>query len=97
VLDRRIGRNELDSIQTLRAIGDAQDEYARSAGRQGAFRVYARRLFSTPGQRDGLFWPTTADEPPSPLGPLAAAGGYAPRPANVALSWHGVWHSTVER
>jgi len=46
LVDRRIGRNELDTIQTLLAIVDAQDEYAGTAGRQGAFRTYARRFFS---------------------------------------------------
>ncbi len=95
IITRRIGRNELDTIQTLRAIVDAQDDYARSAGRQGAFMAYARRFFSTPGTRDGLFWETDEGEPPSPLGPLAAAasaGGYgtnrpgdAPRPYNGYL------------
>jgi Protein of unknown function (DUF2950) len=91
LVDRRIGRNELDTIEVLRAIVAAQEEYARTVGRQGAFRAYARRFFSTPGTRDGLYWPTSDREPESPLGPLAAAasaGGYggartdreAPRP-----------------
>jgi hypothetical protein len=85
LIDRRIGRNELDTIEVLRAIAAAQEEYAATAGRQGGFRLYARRFFSTPGERDGLYWPGL---PESPLGPLAAqasAGGYArgndgPRP-----------------
>ncbi len=93
ILDRRIGRNELDTIQALRAIADAQDEFARGAGRQGAFSTYARRFFSTPGQRDGLFWPTATNEPPSPLGPFvaaASAGGYAqPRPGDRPQPYHG--------
>ncbi|WP_431284224.1 DUF2950 domain-containing protein [Humitalea sp. 24SJ18S-53] len=79
IIDRRIGRNELDTIQALYAIVEAQDEYAATVGRQGAFRAYARRFFSTPGTHDGLFWATGPDEPESPLGPLAAAastGGY---------------------
>lgn len=80
IVDRRIGRNELDTIQTLLAIADAQVDFARTAGREGPFRAYARRFFSTAGQRDGLFWPSAAGEAPSPLGPLVAAasqGGYA--------------------
>lgn len=93
VIDRRIGRNELDTIETLRAIADAQHDYARSAGRSGAFLAYARRFFSTPGQRDGLFWPTAEDEPPSPLGPLvaaASAGGYArPQPGDAPQPLRG--------
>ena len=81
--DRRIGRNELDTVEVLHAIVDAQDEYARTAGRQGAFQSYARRFFSTPGTRNGLYWPAAEGEPESPLGPLvaaASAGGYR-RPA----------------
>ncbi|WP_237217470.1 DUF2950 domain-containing protein [Falsiroseomonas oryziterrae] len=101
VIDRRIGRNELDTIETLRAIGDAQDEYARDAGRQGAFRAYARRFFSTPGQRDGLFWPTAQGEPPSPLGPfvaVASAGGYAPRrEGDAPQPFHGYLFRILER
>jgi hypothetical protein len=79
LVDRRIGRNELDTIETLRAIVEAQRDYARTAGRQGGFRAYARRFFSTPGARDGLFWASAEGEPESPLGPLlaaASAGGY---------------------
>jgi hypothetical protein len=78
--DRRIGRNELGTIQVLRAIVAAQDNYAREAGRHGALRAYARRFFSTPGTHDGLYWPPAAGEPESPLGPLlaaAAVGGTA--------------------
>ncbi|MEO3475826.1 DUF2950 family protein [Roseomonas sp. CAU 1739] len=56
IVDRRIGRNELDTIETLRAGVDAQDDDAQTAGRQGAFRAYARRFVSIPGQRDGLYW-----------------------------------------
>ncbi|WP_202397177.1 DUF2950 domain-containing protein [Teichococcus coralli] len=79
IVDRRIGNNELDTIETLRAMADAQQDYARTAGRQGGLRAYARRFFSTPGHRDGLYWPAAEGEPESPLGPLAAAasaGGY---------------------
>jgi hypothetical protein len=101
ILDRRIGRNELDTIETLRAIADAQDEFAATVGRSGAFRAYARRLFSSPGQRDGLYWPTGAGEAPSPLGPFAAAasaGGYArPRPGDAPQPFHGYLFRLLER
>lgn len=100
VIDRRVGRNELDTIETLRAIADAQDEYARGAGRSGAFLTYARRFFSTPGQRDGLFWVTAENEPPSPLGPLAAAasaGGYArPQPGDAPRALRGYYFRILE-
>jgi hypothetical protein len=73
MVDRRIGRNELDTIEVLRAIADAQEDYAESEGRQGGFQTYARRFFSTPGKHDGLYWATEEGERESPLGPLAAA------------------------
>ena len=76
ILYRRIGRNELDAIQTCLAYADAQNEYADKDRGAGA-GVYAQRIVSTPGKKDGLFWRDDAD--PSPLGALAAeasAEGY---------------------
>lgn len=101
IVDRRIGGNELDTIETLRAMADAQDDYARAAGRQGAQRAYARRFFSTPGQHDGLYWPTAQGQPESPLGPLAAAasaGGYGRRQGNGGPQpYHGYVYRILER
>ncbi|WP_448045443.1 DUF2950 domain-containing protein [Bradyrhizobium liaoningense] len=76
VLYRRIGRNELDAIQTCLAFVDAQNEYADKDRGDGA-GVYAQRIASTAGKKDGLFWRDDSD--PSPLGALAAqasAEGY---------------------
>lgn len=76
VLYRRIGRNELDAIQTALAYVDAQNEYADKDRGEGA-GVYAQHIVSTPGKKDGLFWRDDAD--PSPLGAMAAeasAEGY---------------------
>ena len=79
MLARRIGRNELDVINVLLAIVDAQRDYA-SADRDGnGVREYARKFASGPGKHDGLYWPAKAGEPDSPLGPLvvrAAGEGY---------------------
>ena len=69
ILYRRIGRNELDAIQTCLAIADAQNEYAEKDRGQGV-GVYAQRIVSSPGEKDGLFWHDDRD--PSPLGELAA-------------------------
>ncbi|WP_441235176.1 DUF2950 domain-containing protein [Bradyrhizobium sp. 930_D9_N1_4] len=69
VLRRRIGRNELDAIQTMLAYADAQNEYADKDRGQGV-GVYAQRIVSSPGKKDGLFW--RDDKDPSPLGELAA-------------------------
>ncbi|REE91264.1 hypothetical protein C7418_4567 [Cupriavidus plantarum] len=66
---RRIGRNELATIQTMLAIYDAQREYADANHGPNGMSVYARKLVSSPGKIDGLYWPTQPGEPESPLGP----------------------------
>jgi Protein of unknown function (DUF2950) len=79
VLNRRVGRNELDTIQTLLAIVDAQQEYAADDSDHNGLHDYAKRFRSSPGKKDGLYWPAKEGEPQSPLGPLiaeAAAQGY---------------------
>ena len=72
VLARRIGRNELETIQVLQAMADAQVEYARADRGRNAAVGYARKFASSPGRKDGLYWPVKAGEPASPLGPLVA-------------------------
>jgi Protein of unknown function (DUF2950) len=71
ILYRRIGRNELDTIQSCLAYVDAQSEYADMM-RSGELAPYAQRFVSSPGKKDGLYWPSATGEPPSPLGDLVA-------------------------
>ena len=80
ILNRRIGRNELDTIQVCLAYVDAQRDYYSEDRNADGLREYASKFASTPGKHDGLFWPTKPGEPPSPLGPLvvrARGEGYA--------------------
>ena len=72
IIDRRIGENELAVIAAARAYVEAQQLYSAADYDDDGVLQFAQRLISSDGQRDGLFWPTAADEPPSPLGPLAA-------------------------
>ncbi len=69
---RRIGRNELATMQTVLAYYDAQMEYAEQDRNGDGVLEYAQKLMSTLGMRDGLFWEVQAGEPPSPLGRLLA-------------------------
>lgn len=69
---RLIGRNELSVIQTLLAIVDAQRDYAALDPMKLGVPVYARRLVSSPGLKNGLYWESKPGEPASPLGPLVA-------------------------
>lgn len=74
IQNRRIGANELNAIAVSRAYVNAQREYA-SRDRDGdGVLQYARKLDSTPGKFDGLYWPAdeSKGEEGSPFGPLIA-------------------------
>jgi hypothetical protein len=95
ILNRRVGRNELDTIQTLLAITDAQREYAASDPDGNGFPDYAKRISSTPGHKDGLYWPTHDNDPESPLGPLVAAAsrqGYGKEGSPKPAPYHGYYY-----
>jgi len=79
VLNRRIGQNELYTIQTMLAMVDAQREYAAKDKDGDGLLEYAEKFQSEPGKKNGLFWETKEGEEPSPLGELVAdarAEGY---------------------
>ena len=91
ILARRIGRNELYTIQTCLAYVDAQREYYAQDHNTDGILEYAQQFVSTPGKRDGLYWATGPDEPPSPLGALVArarAEGYR-RKGGGPTPFHG--------
>jgi hypothetical protein len=80
ITNRRVGRNELATLQALLAVVDAQREYAAADPDHTGYNAYARRFISQAGRKDGLYWPTPAGAAPSPLGSLLAAAtkeGYA--------------------
>lgn len=85
---REIGRNELAAIKVASAFVDAQREYAARDWNGDGVREYARKIVSSAGHKDGLYWPDEAGQEPSPLGPLlakAAAEGRIKQPG----SYHG--------
>jgi len=72
LLRRRIGKNELSTLEVVRAYVNAQREYA-SRDRDGdEVLEYAQKLASSPGKTDGLYWPTELNGEVSPLGPMVA-------------------------
>lgn len=81
ILVRRIGGNELSTVDALNAIADAQAEYFSQTHDDTHVRQYAQKFVSDEGKQNGLYWkPADENQPESPLGPLAAyasAEGYA--------------------
>jgi hypothetical protein len=80
LLNRRIGRNELDVLRVIRAYVQAQREYASQDRDGDQVREFAQLIQSSPGRTDGLYWSPALNGEMSPLGPLVAyaqAEGYA--------------------
>jgi hypothetical protein len=103
LLNRRIGRNELATLQVLRAYIEAQREYA-SRDRDGdGVLEYAQKLNSSPGTQDGLYWPPGPDGEISPLGPFVAYAqgeGYALDSSGedaVPGPFHGYFYKILTR
>jgi hypothetical protein len=74
ILYRRVGRNELSTIRVCLELVAAQRDYRRAQPEE-----YAEKILSDTGRRNGLYWPASAGDPQSPIGPLiasAVAEGY---------------------
>lgn len=93
---RRIGANELGAIAVCRGFVEAQNEYASTGHDGDPAGIYALKLLSDDGRQNGLYWPTAADESPSPAGPFvanAAAEGYRRNPG----AYHGYRYRMLYR
>lgn len=98
ILARRIGRSEFQAIQACLAYVDAQDEYAGKDRTGAGAGVYAQRIVSEKGKKDGLYWPTSQAEEPSPLGELiaeATARGY--RVGDGRKPYHGYYFKVLTK
>jgi hypothetical protein len=100
ILNRRIGRNELDVIQVLQAYVDAQREYYLRNAQGDKMLQYAQRIVSNEHKRDGLYFPTRAGEKPSPLGPLVDSGraeGYSKGEGGKRIPYRGYYYRILKR
>jgi len=68
IVNRRIGENELMAIETARGYVAAQEDYWATDWDGDGVPEYARRLISSPGAYDGLYWPDDPGIPESPGG-----------------------------
>ena len=98
VLNRRIGRNELNAIQVCLGYVEAQREYASTDRERDGIIQYAQRFASDTGRRNGLYWVAAEGEVPSPLGPFAAkaaAEGYR-KAADKPTPYHGYYYKILK-
>jgi Protein of unknown function (DUF2950) len=95
ILARRIGRNELAAIKAALAYFDAQNEYADQHKNRDGMAVYAQRIVSTPGKKDGLYWPTSGSEPDSPLGEAVASATQQGYRVGAGEPYHGYYYKIL--
>ena len=79
ILMRRVGEDELNAIRICYGYVEAQREYASQAHDETGLHMYAQKIISTPGKRDGLAWRDASGNPAGPIGEAAAkalAEGY---------------------
>jgi hypothetical protein len=100
IINRRVGENELDTIQSCLAYVDAQREYYMRNPENDPFLHYAGRLISNEGKKDGLYWPATGSEEQSPLGEefaVARAEGYLKEGTMKGEPFHGYIYRLLTR
>jgi len=97
MINRHIGKDELCAIGVCRTYVIAQRQYASNVG--GGVN-YAQHFKSTPGTKDGLYWPVTEGETASPFGPLVAeahAEGYVTHKSTRPHPFHGYFFKILTR
>jgi hypothetical protein len=100
IINRHIGKDELHAIGVCRAYVAAQRQYASANPDAGGGTKYAQKFKSTPGKKDGLYWPTAENEPASLFGPLVAdahAEGYGNHKGVGPHPFHGYYFRILTR
>jgi len=100
IFNRHIGKDELCAIGVCRAYVTAQRQYASANPAPGRTMNYAQKFKSSPGKKDGLYWPAAEHETPSPFGPLVAearAEGYIMHRGSGQHPFHGYYFKILTR
>ncbi len=98
ILNRRIGENELYTIQVCLAIVDAQREYGMKDREGDGLLKYAQKFVSDPGKKNGLYWEGKGGQELSPLGPIMARArreGYKKQESGGPPPYHGYYYKIL--
>jgi hypothetical protein len=96
ILNRRIGANELNTIEICRGFAEAQHEYAMDKHDDSKVNQYAQRILSNPGKHDGLAWQNPDGTWGGPVGEevgKALEEGYK---AERATPYHGYYFKVLK-
>ena len=96
ILNRRVGANELNTIEICRGFVDAQHEYAMDKHDDSKVNQYAQHILSTSGKHDGLAWQNQDGTWEGPVGEEVAkalAEGYK---AERGTPYHGYYFKVLK-
>jgi hypothetical protein len=94
IRNRIVGANELDAIQVCQGYVEAQEQYASADWDGNGVNQYAGKIISSPGKKDGLYWP---DDPNSPIAGAiskAISEGYAAS-SGKPTGYHGYFYRVL--
>jgi hypothetical protein len=100
IINRHIGRDELNAIGVCSAYVDAQRQYATLNADGSGITKYALKFKSTPGKKDGLFWEAAPGEAASPFSALVAEAhveGYGSKEGTGRHPFHGYFFKILTR
>jgi hypothetical protein len=89
ILARRVGRNELNTMEVCRGYVEAQLEYASEDHDKDGILKYAQNIASAPGKQDGLY---SEDAPQHPVTKAFASAAGAPKPE----PYHGYYFRVLK-
>jgi hypothetical protein len=96
ILNRRVGANELNTIEICRGFVEAQHEYAMERHDGSKVNQYAQQILSTSGKHDGLAWQNPDGTWAGPVGEEVAkalAEGYK---AERGTPYHGYYFKVLK-
>jgi hypothetical protein len=98
ILVRRIGRNELNTMEVCRELVKAQNEYYQDS-HDGEVKQFAPRFFSADGRHNGLYWKITDREPRSPVGQWLSLASFEDAVAQTTRPrpFHGYYFRILTR
>ena len=99
ILARRIGNGELTAILVLDALADAQRRYFSQTHDGEKVKQYAQKFVSDEDKHNGLYWPVSQGQTPSPLSELselARSLGYT-NSGNKQQSFNGYYFKILDR
>jgi hypothetical protein len=91
---RTIGGNELDTIEICHGYVEAQQTYAETDWDANGVLEYAKKIISSEGKKDGLYWPGS-DSPVAAGFAKAAAQGYTTPIGGGRQPYHGYFYKVL--